>query len=102
MTESRLIYRHRFWVRVARWIVICMTIMLMSGLQIFNAHPALYWGNTSHFDNPLRVIRAIPAWTRLPGIEWLAMGRRGHFCAWLFATMSRSKGSCPRGLYRHG
>ena len=25
----------------------------MSGLQIFNAHPALYWGNVSTFDTPL-------------------------------------------------
>jgi len=35
------------------WInVICLTILLMSGLQIFNAHPALYWGQGSSFDNP--------------------------------------------------
>ncbi len=25
----------------------------MSGLQIFNAHPALYWGNLSDFDHPI-------------------------------------------------
>ena len=24
----------------------------MSGLQIFNAHPALYWGKVSTFDHP--------------------------------------------------
>ena len=54
INENRLLYRHRLWVRVTHWInVICMTIMLMSGLQIFNAHPALYWGNTSHFDNAI-------------------------------------------------
>jgi cytochrome b subunit of formate dehydrogenase len=48
MTESSLIYRHRFWVRVTHWInVICMTVMLMSGPQIFNAHPALYWASTA-------------------------------------------------------
>ena len=30
------------------WInVFCLTIMLMSGLTIFNAHPSLYWGNDS-------------------------------------------------------
>jgi cytochrome b subunit of formate dehydrogenase len=76
MIESRLIYRHRCWVPVTRWIVICMVIMLMSGLQIFNAHPALYCGNTSHFDDPLLVIRVIPAWTRLPSIECWPWGRR--------------------------
>jgi hypothetical protein len=25
----------------------------MSGLQIFNAHPALYWGSRSSFDDPI-------------------------------------------------
>ena len=42
---ARRIYRHRLPVRLMHWInVVCLTILLMSGLQIFNAHPALYWG----------------------------------------------------------
>jgi cytochrome b subunit of formate dehydrogenase len=28
--------------------VIALTILLMSGLAIFNAHPALYWGKSSY------------------------------------------------------
>ena len=37
------VYRHRLPVRVMHWVnVICLTILLMSGLNIFNAHPALY------------------------------------------------------------
>lgn len=36
------------------WInVICLCILLMSGLNIFNAHPHLYWGKDSHFATPL-------------------------------------------------
>jgi thiosulfate reductase cytochrome b subunit len=31
----------------------------MSGLQIFNAHPALYWGDRSDRDHPLLSIRPI-------------------------------------------
>ena len=27
--------------------------LLLSGLQIFNAHPALYWGAISTFDDPI-------------------------------------------------
>jgi thiosulfate reductase cytochrome b subunit len=47
------VYRHRLPVRVMHWVnVICLTILLMSGLQIFNAHPALYWGRDSTFDRP--------------------------------------------------
>ncbi len=54
------IYRHRLPVRVMHWInVICLTILLMSGLQIFNAHPALYWGKDSTFDKPLVSIGAM-------------------------------------------
>ena len=51
-------YRHRLPVRVMHWInVICMTILLMSGLNIFNAHPALYWGHESTFADPWISIR---------------------------------------------
>ena len=41
-------YRHRLPVRIMHWInVVSLTILLMSGLQIFNAHPALYWSEDS-------------------------------------------------------
>jgi cytochrome b subunit of formate dehydrogenase len=80
MINDRLIYRHRLWVRLTHWInVVCMTVLLMSGLQIFNAHPALYWGNASNFDHPLVAIGGFPDWATLPGTQWLAMGRRCHF-----------------------
>ena len=50
---ERRFYRHRLPVRVMHWInVLCMTILLMSGLNIFNAHPALYWGQESTFAHP--------------------------------------------------
>jgi thiosulfate reductase cytochrome b subunit len=48
MPTTRLVYRHRWPVRVMHWInVICLCVLLGSGLQIFNAHPSLYWGNRS-------------------------------------------------------
>jgi thiosulfate reductase cytochrome b subunit len=50
---ARRVYRHRLPVRVMHWInVVCMTVLLMSGLNIFNAHPALYWGHESTFAQP--------------------------------------------------
>ncbi|MBS0445818.1 MAG: cytochrome b/b6 domain-containing protein [Proteobacteria bacterium] len=58
--QRRRIYRHRLPVRVMHWInVVCLTILLMSGLQIFNAHPALYWGKKSEFDKPWVVLGAM-------------------------------------------
>jgi thiosulfate reductase cytochrome b subunit len=53
-----LVYRHSILVRVTHWInVLCIFILLMSGLQIFNAHPALYWGARSYFDDPVLSMR---------------------------------------------
>jgi len=46
-------YRHRLPVRISHWInVICLAVLLMSGLGIFNAHPALYWGASSYTAKP--------------------------------------------------
>ena len=50
---ARRIYRHRLPVRLMHWInVVCLTVLLMRGLNIFNAHPALYWGRESTFAEP--------------------------------------------------
>ncbi|GJE54749.1 Putative protein-methionine-sulfoxide reductase subunit YedZ1 [Methylobacterium thuringiense] len=50
-------FRHPLVIRLAHWInVVCLAVLLMSGLQIFNAHPALYWGSKSTFDAPALAI----------------------------------------------
>lgn len=50
--------RHGVMVRVTHWInALCLYCLLLSGLQIFNAHPALYFGQQANFGHP-----------------WLAMG----------------------------
>jgi thiosulfate reductase cytochrome b subunit len=41
----RRVHRHALATRLTHWInALCVTVLLMSGLQIFLAHPALYWG----------------------------------------------------------
>ena len=46
-------YRHSLPVRLMHWLnVVLLTIQLMSGLNIFNAHPALYWGEQSYGTSP--------------------------------------------------
>jgi len=48
-----VIYRHALMVRLTHWInVLCLALLLMSGLQIFNYHPALYWGNYGYRGIP--------------------------------------------------
>ena len=45
--------RHKLAVRIMHWInVLSALVLLMSGLQIFNAHPTLYWGKSSYTGNP--------------------------------------------------
>jgi len=47
-TVRRLVYRHNRVTRVTHWInAIALTVLFMSGLQIFNAFPQLHWGNKS-------------------------------------------------------
>ena len=49
-----LVYRQSIWTRVTHWIwAIALFFLLLSGLQIFNAHPSLYIGTQSgfQFDN---------------------------------------------------
>ena len=56
--KTERVYRHRLPVRIGHWLnVVCLFILIMSGLQIFNAHPALYWGDRSDLDQPLFSIR---------------------------------------------
>jgi thiosulfate reductase cytochrome b subunit len=84
-TGRRRIFRHPAFVRVTHWInVICLAGLLMSGLQIFNAHPALYWGNDSHFDSPFVEITSTQAAggapigvTRILGAEFQTTGVLG-------------------------
>ncbi|MGH7165162.1 MAG: cytochrome b/b6 domain-containing protein [Nitrospiraceae bacterium] len=54
------VYRHSLPVRLGHWLnVICLPILIMSGFQIFNAHPALYWGDRSDRDRPILAMRAM-------------------------------------------
>lgn len=70
-------YRHSWWVRVAHWLnALCLAIMLMSGLAIFNAHPALYFGNSSDFEHPALSLTAMQnSDGSLTGLTWIGMRR---------------------------
>ena len=86
---AETIYRHKLTVRITHWVnALVLLVMLLSGLQIFNAHPALYWGQASDFTSPFIAISGgFPGWMTLPGVQWLAMGRLWHLSfAWLFVV----------------
>lgn len=46
-----LVYRQTLVTRLSHWVwALCLFFLLLSGLQIFNAHPALYIGDESGFE----------------------------------------------------
>jgi thiosulfate reductase cytochrome b subunit len=60
--KGKLIYRHRIATRITHWTwAIALFFLLLSGLQIFNAHPELYIGQQSgfEFDNSVLSMRAM-------------------------------------------
>lgn len=70
-----LIYRHTVFVRLSHWLnVLCFVVLVMSGLQIFNAHPMLHWGVKGDEDDP--ALFSIYAEEQLEGppIGWLQIG----------------------------
>jgi thiosulfate reductase cytochrome b subunit len=63
-----VIYRHTRVVRITHWLnALCLFVLLLSGLQIFNAHPALYWGQKgADFDKPFLEMTATGLGTGRP------------------------------------
>jgi thiosulfate reductase cytochrome b subunit len=109
---GRLVRRHALATRLTHWVnALAVILLLMTGLQIFNAHPRLYWGAFGSWPDAawlemlgqdgrgwLRVggltldttgwlgwsggeARGFPAWATLPGWRDLANGRNWHFAA---------------------
>ena len=51
--KREVMYRHTIGVRVTHWVnALALVLLLMSGLRLFNYHPALYWGNDGHKGMP--------------------------------------------------
>ncbi|MGA8689482.1 MAG: cytochrome b/b6 domain-containing protein [Methyloceanibacter sp.] len=72
ISRQEVIYRHSGAVRVTHWVnVFCLLVLLMSGLQIFNAHPALYIGSKSTFDDPVMAMRPMRHGEEIMGITTL-------------------------------
>jgi thiosulfate reductase cytochrome b subunit len=71
-----LVYRHAAITRATHWInVLALTLLLMSGLNIFGAHPALYWGQTSTFAHPWVSIGAEDKGDRMIGVTQIGSAK---------------------------
>ncbi len=87
---GRLITRQKRATRITHWIwAACLFFLLLSGLQIFNAHSALYLGDQTgfEFDNAIFAIEGFPSWMTIPSTQDLATGRVIHFFfAWILVA----------------
>jgi thiosulfate reductase cytochrome b subunit len=77
--------RHHVVVRITHWVnALALTIMVGSGLRIFNAYPAFARKGESFCCYPFEG-HEIPAWLTFGG--WLAGARHWHFASmWLLVA----------------
>src|SRR5258708_19139526 len=51
--RREVMYRHTVAVRLTHWVnALILVLLLISGLRLFNYHPALYWGNYGYRGVP--------------------------------------------------
>ena len=84
--DREVIYRHTFVVRLAHWLnALAIAVLLGSGLNIFNAHPRLYWGaRGDEYDAPFLWIHAATTAGRAHGVVELGPLQLdgGHVLGW--------------------
>ena len=89
-----LVYRQRLLTRLTHWMwAASLFFLLLTGLQIFNAHPALYWGQESGFDynNALLALSGRETEDGLRGITWV-LGQEFDTTGTLGASQGQVRG----------
>jgi len=81
--------RHALSTRLWHWVnALSLFILFMSGLNISNAHPRLYWGQWGF--EPAQAwlsVPRFPGWATIPGYYDLGAARDWHVLfAWVFAV----------------
>jgi thiosulfate reductase cytochrome b subunit len=104
MTKSKpagsLYHRHSLPVRIMHWLsVVTLPILLMSGLNIFNANPELHWGRSSYTGAPplLELRSREDADGNVTGITRI-FGREFDTTGFLGASSDREGGLEERGF----
>ncbi len=85
--KGPLIYRQSRWTRLTHWIwAISLFFLMLTGLQIFNAHPKLYFGHQSGFEYENAVLdigakqegNNVVGYTKVFGTEFNTTGVLGY------------------------
>ncbi len=80
--------KHALSTRLWHWInLVCVVILFMTGLNISNAHPYLYWGDWGFSPSHAWLeVPKFPGWATIPGHYSLAEARDWHILmVWPFA-----------------
>ena len=80
--------RHALGTRIWHWLnALSVIVLFMSGLNISNAHPRLYWGEWGFAPEQAWLeLPRFPGWATIPGYYSLAAARDWHVLfAWVFA-----------------
>lgn len=80
--------RHALSTRLWHWLNLpCLIVLFMSGLNISNAHPRLYWGHWGfEAEQAWLHLPRFPGWMTIPGYYSLSSARLWHLLiAWPFA-----------------
>ncbi len=75
--------RHRASTRIWHWVnFACLVILFMSGLNISNAHPWLYWGDAGFLpEDAWFAVMRFSGWATIPDYYSLAAARDWHLTA---------------------
>ena len=96
---SRVVLRHHWLVRLTHWLnAIAIIILLMTGLNIFGAHPRLYWGDAGSVDQREQLwleAGASPPWRNPTG--WIEIAGT-RFDTTGFIGVSQSPKGTPASL----
>lgn len=80
MTRDKTRNRHAVSTRIWHWVnLIAIVVLFMSGLNISNAHPYLYWGDWGFApEQAWLALPRFPGWMTIPDFYSLAKARDWH------------------------
>jgi len=95
----RVVDRHSALVRICHWInALAFVVLLLSGLEIFNAHPALNFGQRTDFDRPAFELRALAQDDKVVKGETVIFGHVFDTTGVLGASRDETGALAPRGF----
>jgi thiosulfate reductase cytochrome b subunit len=99
--NGKMAPRHSALVRVCHWInALAFSVLVMSGLQIFNAHPELNFGEKTDFEHPGFALKALESDGNIVKGETVALGRAFDTTGWLGASREPDGTLEPHGFPR--